>query len=229
MGLEARRLGIALAGEADLHGDVEEDRQVGPQAAGGEVADGQELLHAEAAPEPLVGEGRVEVAIGEDDQPALEGGTDHGLHELGPGGHEEERVGPLGQVDGRLVAIHEDGPDPLPRRRPARLAYQERLAPGGGHGGPEPLAVGGLAASVGSLERDEGGAGAAPVERHGARVAGLGRRRERPAPVRWPHARDHRPGARHRRAARGVVRRRPRRPPPRGVDRRQRAAGWPES
>ena len=60
-------------------------------------ADGQELLDRQLAPEPLVGERGVEVPVGEHDGASLQRRADHRLDQLGAGGHEEQRVGPLGE------------------------------------------------------------------------------------------------------------------------------------
>src|SRR3972149_11627885 len=65
---------FGLAGEAGLRRDVQQDREVWRQAAGGDVVDGAQVVQAEAAPVPLVGQGGGRIAVAEDDIATLQRG-----------------------------------------------------------------------------------------------------------------------------------------------------------
>src|SRR3972149_8340677 len=91
---------VVLAGQAVLRRDVQQDREVRRQAAGGDVVDGAQVVQVEAAPVALVGQGGVSIAVTEDDIAALQRRADHLLHVLG--GRR------LGGLAGALSALQRD-------------------------------------------------------------------------------------------------------------------------
>src|SRR5665213_1596513 len=159
--LEGRSLGLHLvlavaraapSGRGHLHREVEQDSEVGLDAAGGPPDQFLELPAVETAPEPLVGEGRGRVAIGDDPAPGLEGGSDHLGYVLGPVGRHQQGLGPWRHRDA-VPAEHQ-----VPQCAP------ERGGPGleGGDGtealGQHP-SLGGFTAAVDPLQGDQAAPG----------------------------------------------------------------------
>src|SRR5207249_2074182 len=111
-----------------------------------------QLLHAldaKAACAALIGDGRVDVAVGDHGLPGLEGGPDHLLDQARARGTEQERLGDRRELDVR--ALYELA-NPLRGGRPPRLPNEqgllaERLR--------EQLRLGRLPRAVDSLEGDE--------------------------------------------------------------------------
>jgi len=138
-----------LSRRAGFRGNIENERQIGPEPAGRELVDALDLLDAQAAGTALVRQRRVEDAVGDHDLSVVECRPDHLGHELGPGGGEQQRLRALVDLD---LGILQQLADALAYRGSARLAHRdgalaERLA--------EEARLGGLARAVDSLERDE--------------------------------------------------------------------------
>ena len=90
-------------GQARGRLEVEQHGQVGAQVVGGPAGDPLELGGVERAAGPLVGERRVDVAVGDHDLAALERRADDGVDVLGLVGGVEQRLGAVGQLAGRGV------------------------------------------------------------------------------------------------------------------------------
>ena len=90
-------LGIRVGAGESLDGvDIEQDGEVGLEAAGGVVIELVEEVAIEAAAVALVGDGGIGVAVAEDDGAAIEGGTDEAVDVVGAVCEEEEGFGPGG-------------------------------------------------------------------------------------------------------------------------------------
>ena len=118
-----------LRARPGLDGEVQQDREVGREAAGREPLDGAELVHRHPGARPLVRERRVGVAVAHDDGAAREGRADDLLDVLGARRREQERVGATGAVDLRL-GVEDQAPDLLAQRRRAGLAGGDDVAAG---------------------------------------------------------------------------------------------------
>jgi nickel/cobalt exporter len=118
-GLEARPVVRRLARQADLDGNVEEDREVRPEPVGRDRFQPVEVLERQAATVALVGLRRVRESSADDRGPCRESRLDHLDDELVAGSVEEERIGD--RVDPAGAGIEEELADPLAERRPARL------------------------------------------------------------------------------------------------------------
>ena len=122
LGLEA--VLAVRAAEADLGVDAQQDREVGPEAVGGGVGEGDDLAGAEAAGRSLVGDAGVGEAVGDDVAAGLQGGADDLGGEVGAGRGEEQQLGE--GVEGE-VGVGEQLADPLGGVGPPRLADQQGL------------------------------------------------------------------------------------------------------
>src|SRR6266545_3800741 len=145
--------GAAPAGQADRRVEVKQDHHVGEQPAGAPSVDRLHRLDAEAAGGALVGEGRVDVAVAQDHGPAVQGRADDLLDELGPGGGEQQRLRP--RVHASRGGVEQDLADALPERGASGLPGDDHLPAEPLEVPPEPPELGGLAAPLDALERDE--------------------------------------------------------------------------
>src|SRR5262245_36577687 len=149
---------VALAPHARqrrLDVDVEQDRAVGEQPADREQVQLQDGVRPEPAPRALVGDRGVEVPIADDHRPAVEGGADHLVDVLGPGGDIERGLGPRRDV----VAVQHEVADLLAERRASRLSGEDDVHFLGLETLQEEARLGGLSGAVEALERDEHRAG----------------------------------------------------------------------
>ena len=151
LGLDPVQLAAAAA-QAGRRVEVEQHDQVGQQPAGGEPVDLLDRAPAQPAAGALVGQGRVQVAVAEHHRAPLQGGADHRFDELGPGGREQQRLGP--RVELRL-RVEQHRPDPLPRRGATGLAGHDHLAAPALQDPAEQLQLGGLAGPLDPLEGDQ--------------------------------------------------------------------------
>ena len=83
--------------------EVEEHRQVGSQVLGGPAGDPLEVGGVQRPARALVGEGGVDVAVGDHDLTPRECRPDDRVHVLGLVGRVEQRLGAVGQLPGRGV------------------------------------------------------------------------------------------------------------------------------
>ncbi len=146
-----RRLGEALAG--GLRGDVEEHGQVRYEAVGGPAGDAGDLGGGEVAARALVGDGGVDVPVGDDDRAPFEGGADHAVDVLGAVGGEHQRLGAVGEARGGHV--QDDRAQPLADGGGARLASHHDLVALAADPGGERLDLGRLPGAVAALQGDE--------------------------------------------------------------------------
>src|SRR5450756_947172 len=84
--------------------DVEDDREVGQQAAQTRLVDGQHRVDAQSAGEALIGERRVDEAVEDEHAAGAELGQQHALDELGAGRGVQQGLGPGRQ---RLGTVQE--------------------------------------------------------------------------------------------------------------------------
>lgn len=144
----------ASPGQALLGFEVEDEEEVGVEAARGEAPHVEDGLDAELHPHALVGHGGGEVAVGDDGLPRREGGSDDGVDELGTAGHIEEEFALGGHVV--VGGIEEDAPDLLAQGGAAGLADQDDVeAVGFGEPFLQEPRLGGLSGPVGAVEDDE--------------------------------------------------------------------------
>ncbi len=142
-----------LAGKSDLDGKVEEESQVGLEAAGCDRLEPAELAEIEPATVALVGAGRVGEPGADHGRAAGEARLDDLLDELAACRAEQQRIGQW--VDRRGRRSQEQGPDALAELGSARLAGAADLDPAGAQGGFEAERLSRLAGAFGSLDRDE--------------------------------------------------------------------------
>jgi len=155
VGVEAVPLVVSLALEAHLHVEVEQDGQVGDQAASGVADQGADLLQILLVTVALIGDGRVCVAVGQHDLARCQPWTDDLLHDLGARRLVEQRLG--ARMHLHVLQVVDHFPDLLADGRAARLAR--------GKNGVSLLAqeldemgnVRGLAGAFGAFEGDEHG------------------------------------------------------------------------
>ena len=112
--------------EADLDRHVEEDGEVGPQAAGRERLEAAHLVEIVAVAGALVGHRRVDVAGADDPLAALEGRADDAADVLRAARGIEQGVGARVEVVAHAAHVEHDPPDFLAERRAARLLGQDR-------------------------------------------------------------------------------------------------------
>ena len=149
---------------------VEQQGSVGGQAAAGDGVDRAHRVAAEAPREALVGVGRVEEAVADDDGPAVEGRAHDLCDELGARRLEEEQL--AGRVHRLGLGVEQERADALAQGGAAGLAQADHLVPRRAQGVAQKRALGGLARAVDPLERHEHAAARVGVQ--GAAVHGRG-------------------------------------------------------
>ena len=146
----------------DVRRDVEDDGQVGKQAADRPVLQGCDLLAAELAPGALVGDRAVDIAVGDDHPARGESRPDQLVDVVSLVGGEQQRLGPRGHV----LAVQDELADLGAEGRAARLAGDQDLAAALLEDGPQQAHLGRLARAVATLEADEEpGSGVDPASR----------------------------------------------------------------
>ena len=71
--------------------DIQQDGEVGLQAGSGPLVQGPHSVFAQSASGPLVGDGRIDVTVRQDDLAAFQGGPDDLSGVRGPGSGKDER------------------------------------------------------------------------------------------------------------------------------------------
>ena len=165
-----REIGGALleAGEADLGGNVDDDREVGHDVAHGETVDLGDGIGGEIARDALVHGGGIEETVAEDDLAGHEGGGDDLADELGAGRGEEQELG----LGGHLVALgimDDDVANLFAELGATGLADGDDVAVFFNKAGGEEGNLSGLAGAFGTFEGDEA-AGGFMFERHGGKL-----------------------------------------------------------
>jgi UDP-glucose 4-epimerase len=118
-------VGRRAALERDLGVDEDEERAVGQEPTRRDEVQPEHALDAQLTRDALVGEGRVDVAVADDDLPGLEGGRDHALDELRARCGEERRLRP----GAHLEAVEQEPAYLFTERCAARLAGRDDIAP----------------------------------------------------------------------------------------------------
>ena len=150
LGLDA--VGLATARCRLLGPQHEQHGAVGQKPLGGDPVYLEHLVHPEPPGAALVGQRRVDEAVGDDGRAPLERRPDHLLDQLRARRRVEQRLGPVADAE---PGIEQDRADALAGCGAAGLAHRHDLAAGGGGGlGQEP-GLRGLATSVKALEGDE--------------------------------------------------------------------------
>ena len=134
--------------------ELEQDRAVGQEPARCGHVDRHHLVHPEAPRASLVGQRRVDVAVGDDHGAALERRADHGLHELSAGGGVEQRLCPRADLG---LGVEQERADPLSRRGASGLAHAHDLSAALTQRLFEQLHLRRLSRAVQALERDKHG------------------------------------------------------------------------
>src|ERR1700730_13620850 len=132
--------------------EVEEQGQIGHHAARREsieIADGFEV---HPAPEALVGQGRVGVAIGNDDGAAGESRANHLRHVLLPRRHEEEGLREWG---GRRSLLLEEATNGRAKRGAVRLTGEDNFMPSRAQPLSQEATMSRLAGAFNALDGDE--------------------------------------------------------------------------
>jgi nickel/cobalt exporter len=177
--LEPRLVVRGLASKPDLDGQVEEDREVGTEAAGRDRLEPSELGEGDAGPVALVGERRIGEPGADHGRPGRQARADDLVDELSACGAEEERIrqrrdrrGGLGCTGlgctglgctglgctglGRLAVVSEkDRSDMLAEPRTTRLPRPEDIEPVGPEVSLEADGLRRFPGALGSLDRDE--------------------------------------------------------------------------
>ena len=160
-------LGFGVGAGESLGGiEIEEDGDVGLEAAGGLVVELLEEVAIKAATVALVGDGGVGVAVAEDDGAALEGGADEAVDVMGAVGEEEEGFGP--RRDGAIGGIwqgEEVGAQGDAHRGSAGLERGDVLDPVRGEAVAEGGAEGGFPGAFAAFDGDEKGHGSSVASR----------------------------------------------------------------
>lgn len=112
-----------------------------------------DLGRGQVAARALVGDGRVDVAVGDDDRAALQRRADDGVDVLCAVGGVQQGLGPVGETGGGHV--QQDRPQPLADRGGPGLAGDDHLVALGPDPFGERLDLGGLARSVAALQGEE--------------------------------------------------------------------------
>src|SRR5947209_6252157 len=145
---------VLRAALALVNREVEDERQVGHEAARGERDQLGDEFGGEAAARALVGGGGVGVAVGEDDVAGVERGADERADVLrAVGGVEQE----FGERVNLLFGVEQDFAQARAQRRAPRLARRDDLVPAQAQFAGEHAQLRGLAAPVYALEGDESG------------------------------------------------------------------------
>ncbi len=123
------------------------------------AVDPGDLGGGEVAPGALVGDGGVDIAVGDDDGAAFEGGADDAVDVLGAVGGEHQRLGAVREPGGGHV--QDDRAQPLADGGGARLPGDDDLVALGADPLGQRLDLGGLPGAVAALQGDEeaGGGG----------------------------------------------------------------------
>ena len=130
---------------------VEQDGQVRQEPLGGPQGEVADLLGAERAGRALVGDGGVEVAVGQDDGAALKGGPHAGGDVVGAVGGVQEGLGARGDVP----AVQEEATNLDAELRAARFAGEDVVDARCGQQVGEDADLRRLADAVSSFEGDE--------------------------------------------------------------------------
>src|SRR5918994_1893506 len=142
---------LADAGRRRPRLDREHERPVGQQAPGREHVHLEHLVDPELAPDPLVDDRAVEVAVEQHVGAPVERRADDFGHDLGARGGVEERLRPRRH----RAAVEDEIADGLAELRLARLPRGHDLAALRLEDRPQPLHLRRLAGAVHSLEGDE--------------------------------------------------------------------------
>src|SRR5262249_40491847 len=165
LALDAIRAAAAPRGVLCIEHD--EERPVGEQAACRLHVELENVVDAEAAPDALVRERRVDVAVADDVRAFVERGPDHLVDELCTRRREQRRLRPRRDL---AVVCEEQRSHALAELRPARLAGCDHAATLAAERLGQQLCLRRLAAAVDPLERDEhcaGGYGRPPANELG--------------------------------------------------------------
>src|SRR5205823_3581701 len=136
-----------------LHREVQQQREIGREAAGGFRLQPAQALKIQPSAVTLIGKGGITEPVAEDHFAPLQSRSDHVGHQLGPSGGEEQRLGP-----GRKPALlrpQEEWPDHLPYARSARLTRRPHNVALFGKCRREAMDLRRLPAALGSLKADE--------------------------------------------------------------------------
>ncbi len=146
-----RRLREPLARRLRRH--VQQHRQVRHEAVGRPARDTGDLGRGQIAAGALVGDGGVDVAVGDDDGAALQGGADEAVDVFGAVRRVQQGLGPVRDPGGGDV--QEDRTQPLAHRGRARLARDDDLVALAADPLGERLHLRGLARAVPAFEGEE--------------------------------------------------------------------------
>ncbi len=146
-----RRLREPLAGGLRVH--VQQDGHVRDESVGRPAVDAGDLGRGQVTAGALVGDGRVDVAVGDDDRAALQGGPYDGVDVLRAVGGVEQGLRAVGQS--RRRHVEQDRPQALADRGRAGLAGEHDLVSLAPDPLGEGLGLGGLAGAVAALQGDE--------------------------------------------------------------------------
>ena len=139
----------ALGGSVEV--DLEDERHVREQPTGRHAVQVVDVVHSEPAGEALVGERRVDVAVGDHCLAGFESRTDDAVDELRASGREESRLRPRAH----LHSFEQQPPHFFPQRCATRLARCDDIVSVGPERVRQELRLSGLAGPVQSFEGDE--------------------------------------------------------------------------
>ena len=128
--------------------EQEQERAVGEQPADGVEVELEHALEAEPAPDALVRDRGVDVAVADDRGAALERGPDHLVHVLCARGGVQQGLGPRRDV----ATVEDELADPLAELGASRLARRDDLLAVGLEPRAQELRLGRLARAVEAFE-----------------------------------------------------------------------------
>ncbi len=144
---------LGRARRADGEGQVEDQRQVGPQVAGGETVRLEQVGGGEPLPRTLVGQRRIDKAVAYHPVPRSERRADQAGDMVGAGRSHEQRLGRRAPAVG--LALDDQRADRLRPRRAARLARLDDVDPVFAQGAREERRLGRLAGPFPALKGNE--------------------------------------------------------------------------
>ena len=143
--------------EACLCIDVDEDRDVGPEAATGDAVEIAHDFGVESAPAALIDQGGIGEAVAEHGAAGFERGPDHFVDILGAAGKVEQELG--ARPDVGAGGVEQNLPDLFPDRRAAGFHGLYHVVAPLPHPLREVAELCGFAAAVDAFKSDEASAG----------------------------------------------------------------------
>jgi len=139
--------------KANVHWHIQQQLEVRLDPTGGELLDAGKPLESKPPPPALIGIGRIDKPVAEDDLTTLSGGQDDFPDVLRPSRRHEQRLGL--RENSIIVCAKKNRADLLPYPRPSGLPGHQDMMPRGTQGFRQPIGLERLPTALRSLEGDE--------------------------------------------------------------------------